>query len=81
MRGKWVYLTKLYNSVTQRGIVHKFGATMTKELATSVIKKGDLRAQEIEIVHSDIGSQYTSDLFNQTLKNKAFLFSKRLPRR
>lgn len=43
---------------------------MTKELATSVLKKVDLRAQGVKIIHSDMGSQYTSDLFEMTLKSK-----------
>ncbi len=43
---------------------------MTKELATSILSKVDLHVQGIEIIHSDMGSQYTSDLFNHTLKTK-----------
>lgn len=70
VRGKWAYLASLYYTETRRVIAHKIGAYMTKELATSVLEKVDLRTQGIEIVHSDIGSQYTSDLFNQTLENK-----------
>lgn len=70
VRGKWVYLASLYHPETRRVLAHKIGTHMTKELATSVLEKVDLRAQGIEIVHSDMGSQYTSDLFNQTLQNK-----------
>ncbi len=83
VRGKWVYLASLYNPVTRRVIAHKVGSAMTKELATSILSKVDLHVQGIEIIHSDMGSQYTSDLFNHTLKtkkNRAFLFSKRLSR-
>ena len=75
VRGKWFYLASLYNPVTRRVIDHKVGATMTKELATSVLKKVDLREQGVEIVHSDMVSQYTSDLFNQMLKNKKIKYS------
>ena len=70
VKGKWVYLASLYHPETRRVIAHKVGANMTKELATSVLEKVDLRTQGVEIVHSDMGSQYTSTLFNQTLKNK-----------
>lgn len=70
LRGKWVYLASLYNPVTRRVIAHKVGANMTKELASSVLNKVDFQEQGIEIIHSDMGSQYTSDLFNQTLKDK-----------
>lgn len=65
-----MYLASLYHPETRRVISHTVGATRTKELATSVLEKADLRTQGIEIVLSDMGSQYTSDLFNQTLKNK-----------
>lgn len=70
MRNKWVYLASLYHPETRRVIAHKVSANMTKELAMNVLEKIDLRANGVEIVHSDMGSQYTSDLFNQTLKNK-----------
>lgn len=70
VKGKWIYLASLYHPETRRVIAHKVGANMTKELATSVLEKVDLRAQGVEIVHSDMGSQYTSAFFNQALKNK-----------
>lgn len=69
VRGKWVYLASLYNPVTRRVIAHKIGKNMTKELATSVLEKVDLSVLGITIIHSDMGSQYTSDLFERTLKN------------
>ncbi len=40
---------------------------MTKELATSVIQPNILKALEIKIIHSNMGSQYTSDVFEKTL--------------
>lgn len=70
VKGKWVYLASLYHPETRRVMAHKVGVNMTKELATSVLEKVDLRTLGIEFVHSDMGSQYTSALFNQTLKNK-----------
>lgn len=56
MRGKWIYLASLYQPETLRVIAYKVGANMTKELATSVLEKVNLRAQGVEIVHSDMGS-------------------------
>ena len=70
VRGKWAYLASFYHPETRRVIAHKVSANMTKELATSVLEKVNLQVQGIEIVHSDMGSQYTSDLFNQILTNK-----------
>lgn len=67
VKGKWVYLASLYNPVTRRVEAHKIGCNMTKELATSVIQPTILNALGTKIIHSDMGSQYTSDLFERTL--------------
>lgn len=67
VKGKWVYLASLYNPETRRVETHKIGRNMTKELATSVIQPTILKALGTKIIHSDMGSQYTSDLFEQTL--------------
>lgn len=64
---KWVYLASLYNPETRRVVVYKIGEHMTKELATSVIESQTLQKLGTMIIHSDIGSQYTSDLFEKTL--------------
>lgn len=69
-RGKWVYLASLYHPETRRGIAHKVGTNMTKELATSGLERVNLRAQEVEVVHSDMGCQYTRSLFNEILESK-----------
>lgn len=70
-KGKWVYLESLYHPKTLRIIAHKVDVNMTKELATSVLEKVDLRAQGVKIVHSDMGSQYTSSLFNHKQPNRS----------
>lgn len=67
VKKKWVYLSSLYNPETRRVEAHKIGRNMTKELATSVIQPIILKALGTKIIHSDMGSQYTSDLFEQTL--------------
>lgn len=67
VKRKWVYLASLYNPETRRVEAYKIGANMTKELATSVIKQAILESLETKIVHSDMGSQYTSDLFEDCL--------------
>jgi putative transposase len=42
-------------------IAHKISEYMTKELATSVIEKTKIKKLGIDIIHSDMGSHYTSD--------------------
>ncbi|WP_429976251.1 hypothetical protein [Enterococcus sp. DIV0086] len=57
VKKQWVYLTSLYTPVTRRVEAYKIGRNMTKELATSVIQPNILKALEIKIIHSDMGSQ------------------------
>lgn len=67
-KGKWVYLASLYNPETRQVLAHQVGMNMSKELATSVVKKSILQTLGIKIIHRDMGSQYTSELFETTLK-------------
>lgn len=67
VKRKWVYLASLYNPETRRVEAHKLGSNMTKELAASVINQPILESLGTKIVHSDMGSQYTSDLFENSL--------------
>lgn len=75
VKSKWVYLASLYCPETRRVLSHKIGANMTKELATSVIKQPLLKAAGTKIIHSDMGSQYTSELFEETLRNQGIQHS------
>lgn len=67
VRNRWVYLASLFDPETRRVISHKVGEHMTKELATSVIEPSKIKRLGTKIIHSDMGSQYTSDLFEETL--------------
>lgn len=67
VNNKWVYLASLYETESRKVLSHRVSATMTKELATSVIAAPVIDNQQTRIVHSDMGSQYTSDLFEETL--------------
>ncbi|WP_375710155.1 DDE-type integrase/transposase/recombinase, partial [Leuconostoc citreum] len=42
---------------------------MTKEFATSVVVKTLRASGKPKMIHSDMGSQYTSSLFEGTLQN------------
>lgn len=67
VKNRWVYLASLFDPETRRVISHKVGEYMTKELAASVIEPCKIKLLGTKIVHSDMGSQYTSDLFEETL--------------
>ena len=72
---KWVYLASLYDPEKRQVVAHRIGPHMTKELAASVIKPSVIQELGIEMIHSDMGSQYTSDLFESTLKNQGLSHS------
>ncbi len=63
----WCYLASVFNPVTRRVIAYQLNTQMTKELATNVITQVMAQAVKPQIIHSDMGSQYTSDLFKNTL--------------
>jgi len=67
VKNKWVYLASLYEPESRKVLAHRVSTSMTKELATSVIEKQVIDRHTIRIVHSDMGSQYTSELFEKTL--------------
>ncbi len=80
---KWVYLASLYNPETRKGMAHKIGEHRTKELAISVIEGQTLKKLVTMIIHSDMGGQYTIDLFEKILSNyniKHPYFKKGCPR-
>ncbi|MEO3671956.1 DDE-type integrase/transposase/recombinase, partial [Leuconostoc mesenteroides] len=53
----------------RRVVSYGLSSEMTKEFATSVVVKA-LRANgKPKMIHSDMGSQYTSSLFEGTLQN------------
>ena len=70
MTGKWVYLASVYNPNTHHIIAYQIEPHMTDKLVTSVMKealKTTSSAQHPLIMHTDMGSQYTSDEFENYL--------------
>lgn len=63
----WLYLASVYNPTTRRVEAYNIGSEMTQELATAPIKTILKRPNQPTIIHSDMGSQYTSVLFEDTL--------------
>lgn len=69
MNRDWVYLATVYDPEKRRVVSYGLSSEMTKEFATSVVVKA-LRANgKPKTIHSDMGSQYTSSLFEGTLQN------------
>lgn len=65
----WVYMASAYNPEDRKVLSYRIADTMTAQLVTSVIVKALKRGEKPLYVHSDVGSQYTSELFENTLES------------
>lgn len=63
----WTYLACVMDLCSRKIIGYAYGTTMTAELALEAVKNACLNVKSTEgiIVYSDLGSQYTSQLFVQ----------------
>ncbi|TFI60634.1 hypothetical protein CKN63_13150 [Carnobacterium divergens] len=68
VNNRWAYLASLYDPKTRRVVSHKMSHHMTQELTASVIDEAVIKKLGTIIIHSDMGSQYTRDLFEEILK-------------
>ncbi|MCM6838236.1 DDE-type integrase/transposase/recombinase [Leuconostoc mesenteroides] len=57
---KWVYLATVLDPEKRKVLGYKIGDTMTAELATSALQMALDKHRKPLIIHSDMGSQYTS---------------------
>ncbi|GJM47975.1 transposase [Weissella soli] len=64
----WVYMASAYDPENRKVLSYQIADTMTAQLATSVIIKALRRGERPLYMHSDMGSQYTSELFENTLE-------------
>lgn len=64
---RWAYVATAYNPETRQVLAFQVSDHMTAELATEPIKQLIALHYPFTMVHSDMGSQYTSDLFEKTL--------------
>ncbi|TOZ00435.1 IS3 family transposase, partial [Leuconostoc pseudomesenteroides] len=61
---RWVYLATVLDPEKRKVLGYKIGDTMTADLATSALQMALDKHQKPLIIHSDMGSQYTSAEFN-----------------
>lgn len=69
----WTYLASVMDLCNRKIIGYAYGKTMTTELALKALENACLNVSDTKgiILHSDLGSQYTSQLFeNYVVKNK-----------
>jgi len=71
-KDNWCYLASVLDLHTRKVVGYSFSTTMTTELVIKALEN----AVEVQcpteglILHTDLGSQYTSDVFQQVLEDK-----------
>ena len=71
LRHGWCYLASVLDLHTKKVVGYKFSRTMTTELVLEALENA-INAQKPGpglIVHTDLGTQYTSEAFQERLKN------------
>lgn len=73
----WTYLASVMDLYDRKIIGYAYGKHMTAELALEAVKNACLNVADTNgiILHSDLGSQYTSDLFEEYMKTHGFIHS------
>lgn len=73
----WTYLASVMDLCSRKIIGYAYGTSMTAELAVEAVKNACLNVRETKgiILHSDLGSQYTSQWFERFLDSKQMLHS------
>lgn len=74
----WTYLASVMDLCSRKIIGYAYGTSMTAELAVQAVKNARVNVKETKgiILHSDLGNQYTSLVFEGYLsskKNTSFL--------
>jgi len=73
----WTYLASVMDLYDRKIIGYAYGTSMTAELALKAVQNACLNVSETKgiILHSDLGSQYTSQLFENYLTKNEILHS------
>ncbi|QMU89609.1 IS3 family transposase (plasmid) [Weissella cibaria] len=69
MNRDWVYLATVYDPEKRRVVSYGLSSETTKAFTTSVVVKALKANSKPKMIHSDMGSQYTSSLFEGTLQS------------
>ena len=73
----WTYLASVMDLCSRKIIDYAYGTSMTADLAVEAVKNASLNVKETKgiILHSDLGSQYTSQAFENYLSGKEMIHS------
>ena len=73
----WTYLASVMDLCSRKIIGYACGTSMTADLAVEAVKNACLNVKDTRgiILHSDLGSQYTSQIFETYLSRKGIVHS------
>ena len=73
----WTYLASVMDLCSRKIIGYAYGTSMTAELAVEAVENACLNVRNTKgiILHSDLGSQYTSQTFENCLSSREILHS------
>ena len=73
----WTYLASVMDLCSRKIIGYAYGTSMTAELAVEAVKNACLNVRDTQgiILHSDLGSQYTSQAFERYLGSHGMIHS------
>lgn len=77
LKDGWTYLASVMDFYSKKIIGYAYGKSMTAELAVKAVENACLNVKDAKgiILHSDLGTQYTSQFFEGYLKEKGILHS------
>ncbi|WP_429996100.1 IS3 family transposase [Metabacillus fastidiosus] len=77
LRDGWCYLASVLDLHSKKIVGYKFSRQMTVELVTQALENAILTQEPLEglIVHTDLGTQYTSEAFQKQLKKHGIIAS------
>ena len=73
----WTYLASVMDLCIRKIIGYAYGTSMTAELAVEAVKNACLNVRNTQgiLLHSNLGSQYTSQAFESYLHSQGILHS------
>lgn len=73
----WTYLASVMDLYSRKIIGYAYGRAMTAELALKAVENACMNVKDTKgiILHSDLGSQYTSQLFENYIDSKKMIHS------
>lgn len=73
----WTYLASVMDFHSKKIIGYSYGTSMTAELAVKAVQNACINVKNTNgiILHSDLGTQYTSDIFENYLESKGIIHS------